>query len=322
MEKVTWGVLGCANFARTRAIPAMLKTPSVELVGVASRSAEKAEAFRSEFGVARAYGSYEEMLDDPGIAAVYIPLPNGLHAEWTIKATERGKHVLCEKPLTADAAEAERVAEAVRRAGVKMMEAFMWRLHPQHERARQAIEDGAIGVVRLVRGAFTFAIQRKPNVRLDAELAGGSVMDVGCYPISGARFYFHDEPTTAYARGAIDPEYGVDMSMAGVLTFPNGLAVVDCGFHVPFRSDLEVVGEKGSITFPKAWLPDEEATVVINGETEKLPPANQYVNEFEHFSQCVLNGTPPRYGPEDAVKQMRVVDAVRRSIRSGQPEAV
>src|SRR5438876_3616528 len=137
MTKVKWGVLGCANFARNRTIPAMLQTPSVELVGVASRSMDKAESFRTEFGLARAYGSYEELLDDPGIQAIYNPLPNGLHAEWMIKTAERGKHTLCEKPFSSNAQEAQQVADAAARTGVKMMEAFMWRFHPQHERAKQ-----------------------------------------------------------------------------------------------------------------------------------------------------------------------------------------
>src|SRR2546422_706489 len=154
MAKVKWGVLGCANFARNRTIPAMLNTPSVALVGVASRSAEKAEQFRADFGLARAYDSYESMLADPEIQAVYNPLPNGLHAEWTIKAAVAGKHTLCEKPFASDAEEARKVADAAARTGAMVMEAFMWRFHPQHDRCRQAIAEGAIGTVRLVRGAF------------------------------------------------------------------------------------------------------------------------------------------------------------------------
>ncbi len=322
MDRVRWGVLGCANFARTRAIPAMLQAESVELVAVASRNAEKAEAFRAEFHLPKAYADYESLLEDPEIEAIYNPLPNGLHAEWNIRAAERGKHVLCEKPFTATAEEAQAVADAAARAGVKMMEAFMWRFHPQHERALQAIENGEIGTVRLVRGAFTFSIARKYNVRLDPTLAGGSIMDVGCYPISGTRFYYQDEPTLVYARGTIDPEYGVDMSMAAVLQYPQGLALVDCGFHLPFRADLEIAGEKGTIYIPRSWLPDEEATILINGKEERFPKVNQYVLEFEHFSQCILRQQTPRYTPEDAVRQMRVIDAVYRSLRSGQPETV
>jgi D-xylose 1-dehydrogenase (NADP+, D-xylono-1,5-lactone-forming) len=322
MAKVKWGVLGCAAFARDRAIPAMLQTPSVELVGVASRSREKAEGFCADFKIPKAYGSYEEMLEDPEIQAIYNPLPNGLHGEWVIRAAEAGKHTLCEKPFTSNAGEAERVAEVVGRSGVKVMEAFMWRFHPQHERVRQVIDEGAIGTVRLVRAAFTFTIARKENIRLNPFLAGGSVMDVGCYVISGARFYFGAEPTHVFARGTFDPEFNVDMSMAGVLEFPTGYATLDCGFHLPFRSDVEIAGDKGSVYIPKSWLPDEKASVTINGKAEHCPPTNQYVNEFAHFSECVLSDTPPRYGPEDAVKQMRVIDAVYRSMRSGQREAV
>jgi predicted dehydrogenase len=322
MDKVKWGVLGCASFARRRTIPAMLATPSVELVGVASRSPEKAEAFRTEFGLPRAYSSYEEMLNDAGIQAVYNPLPNGLHGKWTIRAAEHGKHTLCEKPFAADAAEALRVAETARRAGVRVMEGFMWRFHPQHETVRGFIERGVIGAVRLVRSAFTFSLPRAQNVRLVPGLAGGSVMDIGCYTISASRFYFGAEPTIASCRGDIDPEFGVDMRMSGMLVFPQGRALIDCGFDLPYRGNVEIVGETGTIYIPRAWLPEEEAEIVVNGESSKLPRANQYVNEFEHLSQCILNGTPPRYGPEDAILQMRVIDAVHRSIRTGEPEGV
>ena len=147
-------------------------------------------------------------------------------------------------------------------------------------------------------------------------------MDIGCYPISAARFYFEAEPVTAYALGEIDPEHGVDMRMSGLLDFPRGRALIDCGFDLPYRTSVEIVGEKGTIFIPKAWLPEEEAEIMVDGEREKLPRANQYVNEFEHFSQCVLQDTPPRYGPDDAILQMRVIDAVLRSIRSRQPEPV
>ena len=321
MGKIRWGVLGCSDFARRRTIPAMIESPSVELVGIASRSLDKAESFRSAFNLSRAYGSYEEMLADRHLQAVYIPLPNGLHAEWTIKAAGSGKHVLCEKPFAANATEAQQVSETARKAGVFVTEAFMWRFHRQHLRARKAFESGEIGRLRLLRAAFSFLI-RKPNVRLVPGLAGGSVMDVGCYPISAARFYFGEEPVVAYARGRIDPECGVDMQMAGVLEFRQGQALIDCAFDLPYRIELELVGESGSITLPKAWAPEPEATVIVNGSAEKLPAQNQYIEEFEQFSRCVESGTVPLYGAEDAVKQMKAVDAVRRSMESGRPEAV
>jgi D-xylose 1-dehydrogenase (NADP+, D-xylono-1,5-lactone-forming) len=300
----------------------MLQSQSVELVGVASRSMEKAEEFRAQFSLPRAYGSYEQMLEDPGIQAIYIPLPNGLHGKWTMKAADHRKHVLCEKPFASSAAEARQVAEFAMRRNVTVMEAFMWPFHSQHERAKAAIRDGAIGVVRCIRASFSFPIPRKPNVRLQPDLAGGSVMDIGCYPVSAARYYFEDEPAVVYACGEIDAEYRVDMRMSGVLEFAKGSALVDCAFNLPFRTSLEIVGESGTIVMPKPWQPDPEATVILNGEALKLPEENQYIKEFEHFSRCLIDGTPPRFGAEDAVRQMSVLDSVLRSIRSGQAEPV
>ncbi len=322
MDKVRWGVLGCADFARRRAIPAMLKSQFVELAGVASRSPEKAEEFRAQFSLPHAYGSYEEMLEDPGIQAIYIPLPNGLHGKWTMEAADHRKHVLCEKPFASSAAEARQVAEFALRRNVRVMEAFMWPFHSQHESAKAAIRDGAIGIVRCVRASFSFPIPRKPNVRLQPDLAGGSVLDIGCYPVSAARYYFEDEPATVYACGELDAEYRVDMRMSGLLEFAKGCALVDCAFDLPHRTHLEIVGESGTIVMPKPWQPDPEATVFIKDQALTMPEENQYVKEFEHFSRSLIDGTPPRFGPEDAVRQMSVIDAVLRSIRSGQAEPV
>ncbi len=322
MRKVKWGILGCSSFARRRAIPAMLASPSVDLVGIASRTLEKAESFREMFNLRRAYGRYEEILVEEDIEAVYIPLPNGLHGEWMIKAAQRGKHSLSEKPFASSSAEAERVAAVAAEHRVQVMEGFMWRLHPQHLRARALIRDGAIGNVKLVRSAFTYTMERKPNVRLIPALAGGCVMDVGCYPISVARFYFEAEPFRVLARGEVDAEYGVDMRASALMEFPEGRALIDCAFDLPYRGETEIVGEKGIIFLPKSWQPDPESVIVINGRQEKLPPENHYVKQFEHFSHCVANGHRLEYGADDAVKQMRVVDAVLRSIQSGQAETV
>lgn len=322
MDKVKWGVLGCASFARRRTIPALLESPSVNLVGVASRTLEKAETFRSQFNLPRAYGSYEELLADPQIQAVYIPLPNSLHAQWMIRAAQAGKHCLCEKPFTSNAAEARQVADVAERTGVYIMEGFMWRFHSQHLRARSVVGRGDIGKLRLLRGSFSFTIAQEGNTRLVPDLAGGCVMDVGCYPISAARFYFADEPTIAYARGFVDPELGLDLQVSGVLGFSQGEALMDCSFRLPYRTNLEIVGETGTITIPKPWLPDVEATLTINTTTEKLAGENQYVNEFEHMSHCISHETAPLYGPEDAIRQMKVVDAVLRSLESGRPEPV
>lgn len=327
MRNVKWGVLGCAAFAKSTAIPAMLRADGVELTGIASRSREKAEAFAREFGFKKSYGSYEELLADPEIEAVYNPLPNGMHPEWTIKTALAGKHSLVEKPFAANVAEAQAVAETVKQQKVKVMEAFMWRFHPMHLRARQLIREGALGPVQFVRSAFTFTITRGPNVRLDADLAGGGLMDVGCYCISEARFLFEDEPTRVYARADYDEEYHVDMLASGLLEFPNGRrATFDCGFALPYRCDYEVVGSKGRIYCPNAILPGDHAElkIEIGGKTDRetFQGVNQWALEFEHLSKCIVEDTRPAYDTEDAIKQQKVIDAIYRSTRSGQPETV
>jgi len=326
MRRVKWGVLGCAAFARSTAIPAMQQAEGVELTGIASRSLEKADAFAREFGFQKAYGSYEAMLADPEIEAVYNPLPNGMHPEWTIKTAEAGKHCLVEKPFAANVDEALAVAEVARARNVRVMEAFMWRFHPMHRRARQLIREGAIGEPRLVRSSFTFTIAREPNVRLDAQLAGGGLMDVGCYCVSEARFLFDAEPIRVYARADYDPEYKVDMLASGILEFPHGRALFDCGFELPFRCSYEVAGSKGRIVCPNAILPGDrgEIQVEVGGEprVERFPGVNQWSLEFEHLSRSIVDGTPLDYDTEDAVRQQRVLDALARSTHSGLPEAV
>jgi len=322
MTKARWGVLGCADFALRRAIPAMLEAPSVELVAIASRTRDKAERFRNEFNLPRAYDAYEELLRDPQIQAVYIPLPHSMHAEWAVKAAEAGKHSLCEKPFACTAEEAQQAALAASRCGVHTAEAFMWRLHAQHERARAIVESGAIGPVRLLRMGFSIVIERGSNIRLIPELGGGCLLDLGCYVVSAARFYFGTEPTLAYARADFDPEFKVDTKVCVMLEFPDGRAIMDCSFDLPQRRQLEIYGEKGSITFAQPWQPDPEATICVNDKPEKFARQNHYVTMFEHFSHCFATGTEPRYGSEDAVQQMRVLDAIRRSIDTGHPQRV
>ncbi len=321
MRKVRWGVLGCANFARNTAIPAMLKSNNVELTAVASRTIGRAEQFQRDFGFDKAYGSYEELLADPDVEAIYDPLPNGMHGEWTIKAAIAGKHSLCEKPFTVSLDEAKAVDAAIKQHGVLAMEAFMWRFHPMHLRVRELIAEGEIGTIRNVRVAFTFSIAREPNVRLSDALAGGGIMDVGCYCISQSRFLFDAEPTSVFAIADYDPEYNVDMLASGILTFPGGRASFDCGFELPFRCEYEVAGSKGRIVCPLSILPGENAEIHVHANngvrTETFPGFNQYVLEFEHFSRAVAGEETLRYGTEDAIKQQRVIDAVYKSTRLG-----
>ncbi len=326
MRNVKWGVLGCAAFAKNTAIPAMKIAHGVELYGIASRDLAKAQAFAEELGFQKAYGSYEEMLADPDIEAIYNPLPNGLHPEWTIKTVQAGKHSITEKPFAANVGEMIAVHEATQKAGVKVMEAFMWRFHPMNLRAREWIRDGSIGALRLFRTAFTFTIARAANIRLDAALAGGGLMDVGCYCISEARYFFDGEPLEVFARADFDSEYQVDMLASGALIFPNGRALFDCGFALPYRCDYEIVGEKGRIYCPNAILPGEGAELFLHrsGETihETFPGVNQWSLEFEHLSRSIVEGTPLAYDTDDAIRQQKVIDAVYRSARSGAVEAV
>jgi len=303
-------------------IPALLAAEHAELVAVASRDYQKAEEVRASFNLPKAYGSYDLLLSSSEIDAVYLPLPNGLHAEWAIKALTAGKHVLCEKPFSANVNEAIAVASAARQMGRQVMEGFMWRFHPQHERALHLVREGIIGPVRQVRATFSFMMGREPNVRWDPALAGGATADVGCYTVSAARAYFGSEPLGAMARTTVDRETGVDVSMAAILEFQEGRAVLDCAFNLPPRVGVEVVGEKGVIEIPAPWLPPESTYIVVNGKKEEIPPANQYVLEFDHFSESVLNNTPARYGADDAVHQMRALDAIVRSARTGRQETV
>ncbi len=325
-RNIQWGVLGCANFARERAIPAMQLAEGVEIAGIASRSLDKARTFADEFGIPKIYGSYEEMLADPEIEAIYNPLPNGLHAEWTIKALEAGKHVLCEKPFAATVAEAVAVAAAAERTGKLVMEAFMWRFHPMHRRVRQLIQDGAIGKVRLVNSAFTFVLARGKNVRLDPKMAGGGLMDVGVYCVSAARFLFDAEPHHVVCRADRDAEYGVDMLACGVLEFENGYATFDTGFTVPFRCEYEVVGETGRIIVPNAFLPTQQPVIIIEcdgaREREMFAAPNQWSLEFEHLSHCIVTNSPLEYDATDAVKQQKVMNALLNATHSEQREAI
>lgn len=314
MRRLRWGVLGGSGFARRRSIPAMMMSPLVELVGVASRTKDKSKLFAEQFSLPKVYDSYIEMLDDKEIDAVHIPLPNSMHCEWALKALDRGKHVLAEKPFATTVEEATKVAERSKESGLKVMEAMMWPFHPQHRKAKQLIADGSIGKVRFVRASFTYLMTAKSGIRLDKNLGGGCLFDVGCYPVSAARYYFEEEPLHVFARGDIHPEFDVDTTICGVLEFPSGRALFDSGYNVPYRTDLEVVGETGRIYFPRAWQPHEQAVIYLNDEEIVLPPANHYLNLFDHFSDAALNDGELDFDVEDAVQQMKVLEAIKSSI--------
>ena len=318
--KLRWGILGVANI-NNRLLPSFARARNLELVGIASRSLEKAQAAAKAAGIAKAYSSYDALLDDPAIDVVYNPLPNHLHAEWTRKAADRGKHILCEKPLTPTASEAADLVAYCRSKSVKLMDGFMWPHHPRTGMIRDRLAGGAIGKVRRVTGTFTFRLPLDPtNIRLQKSAAGGSLLDVGCYPVYGIRWAMGQEPVRAWATARY--EYGVDLETTGVLTFANGtVASFDCGFVHPMRQWLEIVGETGTIYVPEMWVPAgrPEFELRRDGSTiERISaPGDQIQHMLEDFSRHVMDGTPVHPPPEEAVKTLRVLDALARSAREG-----
>jgi xylose dehydrogenase (NAD/NADP) len=318
---VRWGIVSTARIIE-RVLPELEDSPQVELLAVASRSQDAAAAYASQEEIPRAYGSYEALLADQDVEAVYIPLPNSLHVEWAIRALEAGKHVLCEKPLDRRAARVERAFDAAERAGLILSEAFMYRHHPQTRRLEELVAAGEIGELRVLRSTFGFTVEGLEDVRLRTDLDGGSLMDVGCYCVSAARL-LAGEPEMAVARQVVGPS-GVDVRFTGLLVFPGDVpAHFDCGLDVPDNSLLEVVGSRGTlrvstpflITAPGIELSRDGATELI-----EIPPAGAYRLEFEDVSTAIRTGDGPSLGRADALGQARAIEALYRSAdRGGEP---
>src|SRR5919204_2669524 len=314
-DRLRWGILSTARIARTLFVPGVRASAETEVIAVGSRSLETAQQFANDLHIPRAYGSYAALLEDPDVDAVYLALPNSLHAEWTLRAAEAGKHVLCEKPLARTAAQAERMAGSCRSAGVLLMEAFMWRHHPQHAWVRSLLDAGAIGEPSFVRASFGYVINPAReagglNVRLEAGLEGGSLMDVGCYSVNVARWVFGSEPVGLAAQQRVDARYGVEVSFGGVLRFAGGqLAMVDSSFvHTPLNR-YEIAGPDGRIVVERAFRPDDSPgrIDVYRGSehsVETVAAANQFANEADHLARSVRAGRllPPA---EDGVAQAR-----------------
>jgi predicted dehydrogenase len=324
-RKLQWGILGAAGIALNSVIPGIQKSARGEVAAIASRDEAKARQAADRLGIPRAYGSYEALLADERIDAVYIPLPNNLHKEWTIRAAEAGKHVLCEKPIALNAAEAEEMVRACEEAGVKLAEAFMYRHHPRYEQIRDLIASGEIGDIRGVHGAFTFNnAADKGNIRYRQELGGGSIYDVGVYPISAARMVLGREPEAATAHAFFSPEHGnVDMMASGLLEFSGGVALTfDCGMWAEGRNTLEIVGTEGRIEIPSAYVcpPDKPSVfyVTVRGRRREVevPAVNHYSLQADDLAAAVLDGKPQLYAPDDAVRNMRAVDACLKSART------
>jgi xylose dehydrogenase (NAD/NADP) len=316
-----WGILGAARITRS-IIPALRAAEGHTLEAIASRDAGKAAAAVAEWGIPRSVTGYEALLADPDIDAVYIPLPNHLHAEWAVKAAEAGKHVLCEKPLALTVAEVDRIIAAAAAAHVHVAEAFMYRHHPQTHAVRELVAGGAIGTLRFIRGCFSFTLDRPGDVRFDAAKGGGALWDVGCYPISYARTIAGAEPEAVQATAVIGPTH-VDMSVAAILRFPGpALAVVDASFVAPFRTEVEIVGSAGTIRVARPFKPGERETVLVIRGDEVLehvveaPPL--YVSQFEDFGRAARGDQPPVVTLADSRANTAALVAVLESARSGQ----
>ncbi|MGE3278017.1 MAG: Gfo/Idh/MocA family protein [Vicinamibacterales bacterium] len=320
---VRWGILSTANIGRGAVIPAIHASANGEVVAIASREQSRAELFARAQNIPRAHASYEALLDDPDVDALYIPLPNSLHREWTIRAAQAGKHVLCEKPLALDAAQCDEMAAAARDAGVVLMEAFMYRFHPRTERVLAMLRDGIVGDLRAIRSAFTFRLTKPGNIRLDPDLGGGALMDVGCYAVNVSRTLAGAEPVEVSAT-ARWTDRGVDDELTGVLRFETGLtAHFDCALTMERCEFYEAAGTDALLRVEKAFLPGTDDCVIEErrgraGTTEHtVGGADEYQLMVEHFADAVLNGTPVRYGPEEAAANMRVIEALYRSARAG-----
>lgn len=324
--KVGWGVLGCAGIAGRAFIPALLTARNAAPLSIASRDPERARKWARRFGFARSAGSYEALLEDPEVEAVYVPLPNHMHAEWSVRAARAGKHVLCEKPMAMSSDEVRLMAAEAAKAGVLLAEAFMYRFHPQMEKTLGLVREGAVGAVRSVHSSFTLSFAPDTaNYRWHKEMGGGALYDLGCYPVSAARLVFGEEPVAVFARAVFHPIHGVDVRLNALLEFSGGrVAHAECAFDAAFQSRLEVVGETGVIRLGRAFSAKDfevEVELVRDSGVERFTVGrhDQFRLMIEDFSERVLGGKPPRWGAEDAEKNMRVIEACFASARSGTP---
>jgi D-xylose 1-dehydrogenase (NADP+, D-xylono-1,5-lactone-forming) len=321
-DVLRWGLLSTARI-NTALLPALRQSPRARLVAVASRDADRAAAYAAEHGIPTSFGSYEAMLADPGIDAVYNPLPNHLHAEWTIKAAQAGKHVLCEKPLACSLDEVEAITRAAAANGVVVAEAFMYRHHPQTLAVLDRIATGAIGEVLLVRGSFSFTLAGQGDIRLDPTMGGGSAWDVGVYPISYARTIVGAPPVEVQAWQHTGPT-GVDLSCWGAIRFSNGaVAQFDCSFEAPYRTNLEIVGREGVIVVPDPFKVPAAGRYLVGPAFDALEPVDVpatehlYTYEVEDLFEAAALGTSPRVTLADSRENVATVLAALASAQAG-----
>jgi predicted dehydrogenase len=330
-KKVEWGVLGVAGIAVKKVIPAMKRGEWSHILAIASRDLTKAQQAAEQLGIPKAYGSYEELLADPEIEAIYNPLPNHLHVPWSIKAAEAGKHVLCEKPISLTVEEAVSLLKARDRTGVKIEEAFMVRTHPQWSRALDFIKEGRIGPVRSVMGYFSYYNRDLKNIRNISAYGGGALMDIGCYLVYTSRLIFGEEPARVSALIEVDPETRTDVITSGILHFPSGQSVFTCSTQVVPYQRVQIFGVKGriEIEIPFNAPPDRPCRIFLDdgadpsgrrAEILDLERCDQYTIQGDLFSRSVREGTALPVQLEGSVRNMAVIEAIFRSAKSDQWE--
>ena len=333
-ETVNWGVLGTAHIGTGKVIPAMQRGAHSRIVAIASRDRATAERAATDLGITRAYGSYEALLDDPDIAAIYNPLPNHLHVPWTIRAMEAGKHVLCEKPIALNAAEAEQLLDARARTGKLVAEAFMVRHTPWWRRARALAQDGTLGDVRAIQTFFSYFLDDPANVRNQPEIGGGGLLDIGCYAINTARYVFGAEPVRVVASIERDARFGVDTLTSALLEFPGGRHLTfTCSTQLSPHQRATIVGTKAraEVLIPFNAPTDAPCRILVDdggdlagghARVESFEVADQYTLQGDAFSRAVLGQGALEFPIEDAIANMRAIDAVFRAAASGAWQSV
>jgi predicted dehydrogenase len=329
--KVKWGVLGVASIAARKVIPGMQKGRRSEVAGIASREVEKAKRAAGELGIQKAYGSYEELLADPLIEAVYNPLPNHLHVPWSIRAAQAGKHVLCEKPLALNVDETLELMRVRDRTGVKIGEAFMVKTHPQWLRVKELVQDGTIGQLKCITTIFSYYNRDPENVRHKPEWGGGGLLDIGSYPITLSRWLFNEEPWRVTGALELDPEFQTDRLASGILEFSNGQSVFACGTQTNYYQRMELLGTTGRLAVEIPFnAPNDRPTQVTVADgmaiyggkvcVEEIPTCDQYTIQGDAFSRAIRENREVPVPLEDALGNMRVLDAIFRAARSGKWE--
>ena len=323
VTKLNFGILGAARIAAGALIPAIQKSSDATVLAVAARDGERAKAYAAQHNIPRFYASYDELLSDPEIHAIYNPLPTSEHAPWTLKALKAGKHVLVEKSFTMDALEAQQIADAAQAAGKIVMEGFMWRFHPQVQQVGDLISSGAIGALRLIRASFSFTLADPLDIRAFEKLGGGASYDITTYCVNGARTFAGREPVSVTGWQTLYPKShpaggGADESFGGTLEFGDDLrAIIDSSIGQPFKQRVELVGTTGAITMNEPWLPNGTQLIELNGSALETPAASHYSLMLEHFTASVRGEVELRYPATESVQQMRVLDALRESARQG-----